>query len=179
MAEVHFQAKIRVQKSHITVWASEAQKLGGIPPYMETYVKISSVSNPLIYILLNWSHWERINIKLFRTMFFVHVSMGHLFGVVCLGTVPLLYFWKPKKWEVPPKVGQLADLLLRDFSSPWIVLLCIHNCIPHFMSWLGTTAVWTLQLLIVKLLTLNYAKRDASQVMLSKSVENHFPTGIF
>ena len=36
------------------------------------------------------------------------------------------------------------------------------------MSWLGTTAVWTLQLLIVKLLTLNYAKRDASLAVLSK-----------
>ena len=36
------------------------------------------------------------------------------------------------------------------------------------MSCLGSTAVWTLQLLIVKLLTLNYAKRDASPAMLSK-----------
>ena len=32
MAEVRFQAKIRVQKCHIAVWASVARKLGGIPP---------------------------------------------------------------------------------------------------------------------------------------------------
>ena len=56
MAEVRFQAKIRVQKSHISVWASVARKLGGIPPYMETYVKILSIFNPLIYILLDLSH---------------------------------------------------------------------------------------------------------------------------
>ena len=55
MAELRFQAKIRVQKCHIVVWASVERKLGGIPPYMETYVKISSISNPLIYILLNLS----------------------------------------------------------------------------------------------------------------------------
>ena len=50
MAEVRFQAKIRVQKSHIAVWASVAQKQGGIPPIHGKYVKISSISNPLIYI---------------------------------------------------------------------------------------------------------------------------------
>ena len=56
MAEMRFQAKIRVRKSHVAVWTPVAQNLGGTPPYMETYVKISSIPNPLICSLLNSSN---------------------------------------------------------------------------------------------------------------------------
>ena len=68
MAEVRFQAKIRGQKNHIAVWASVAQKLSGIPPHMETYVKISSISDPLIYILLHLSH-RKDKYRAFKTTF--------------------------------------------------------------------------------------------------------------
>ena len=48
---------------------------------METYVKISSISNPLIYISLNLSHGMD-KYRAFKTMLFVHIHMGRLFGVV-------------------------------------------------------------------------------------------------
>ena len=82
MAEVRFQAKIRVQESHIAVWASVAQKLGGISP-IHGNIMLKFHQFPIHwYIFYEIYRTGKDKNRAFKTTFFVHISMGRLFGVV-------------------------------------------------------------------------------------------------
>ena len=51
MAKTRFQARKRVKNSHIVFRGSYRKNEVEGPPYMKTYVKISSICNQLIYSL--------------------------------------------------------------------------------------------------------------------------------